>query len=88
MTSKERPQQLVPKYRQLIRTTEQVVENARAVLKKTERVGSIDLMTQMAITTRFEMKRHKEIFNDAPTVFKLTSNSFCYHRPVADPASQ
>ena len=49
MTSKERPQQLAPKYRQLIRTTEQVVENARAVLKKTERVGSIDLMTQMAI---------------------------------------
>ena len=49
MTSKERPKQLVPKYRQLIRTTEQVVENARAGLKTTERVGSIDLMTQMAI---------------------------------------
>lgn len=49
MASQERLGQLVPKYRQLIRTTEQVVENARAVLKKTERIGSMDLMTQMAI---------------------------------------
>ncbi len=49
MTPKERHRQLVPKYRELIRTTEQVVENARQVLKKTERVRSIDLMTEMAI---------------------------------------
>ncbi len=49
MTAKERLGQLVPKYRELIRTTEQVVENARQVLKKTARVQSIDLMTDMAI---------------------------------------
>ena len=49
MTPKERQRRLVPKYRELIRTTEQVVGNAREVLKKTERVSSIDLMTEIAI---------------------------------------
>jgi IS5 family transposase len=49
MTPKERHRQLVPKYRELIHTTEQVVGNAREVLKKTERVSSIDLMTEIAI---------------------------------------
>jgi IS5 family transposase len=49
MTPKERHQRLIPKYRELIRTTEQVVGNAREVLKKTERVSSIDLMTEIAI---------------------------------------
>jgi IS5 family transposase len=49
MTPKERHHQLVPKYRELIHTTEQVVGNAREVLKKTERVSSIDLMTEIAI---------------------------------------
>ena len=49
MTPRERHDRLVPKYRELIRTTEQVVENAREVLKKTERVSSIDLMTEIAI---------------------------------------
>lgn len=49
MTPKERNRRLVPKYRELIRTTEQVVGNAREVLKKTERVCSIDLMTEIAI---------------------------------------
>ncbi len=49
MTPRERHERLVPKYRELIRTTEQVVENARQVLKKTERVSSIDLMTETAI---------------------------------------
>jgi IS5 family transposase len=49
MTPRERHERLVPKYRELIRTTEQVVENAREVLKKTERVSSIDLMTEIAI---------------------------------------
>ncbi len=49
MTPKERHHQLVPKYRELIHTTEQVVGNAREVLKKTERVRSIDLMTEIAI---------------------------------------
>jgi len=49
MTPKERHHQLVPKYRELIHTTERVVGNAREVLKKTERVSSIDLMTEIAI---------------------------------------
>jgi len=49
MTLKERQRQLIPKYRELIRTTEQVVRNAREVLKKTERISSIDLMTEIAI---------------------------------------
>jgi len=49
MTPKDRTRRLVPKYRKLIRTTEQVVGNAREVLKKTERVSSIDLMTEIAI---------------------------------------
>jgi IS5 family transposase len=49
MTPKQRHQRQIPKYRELIRTTEQVVGNAREVLKKTERVTSIDLMTEIAI---------------------------------------
>jgi IS5 family transposase len=49
MTSKERHDQLVTKYRALIHTTEQVIGNAREVLKKTERVSSVDLMTEIAI---------------------------------------
>lgn len=49
MTPKERIRRLVPKYRELIHTTEQVVGNAREVLKKTERIRSIDLMSDIAI---------------------------------------
>jgi IS5 family transposase len=49
MTPKQRLQRQIPKYRELIRTTEQAVGNAREVLKKTERVSSIDLMTEIAI---------------------------------------
>jgi IS5 family transposase len=49
MTPKQRQQRLTQKYRELIRTTEQVVENARQVLKKTERVHSIDMMTEIEI---------------------------------------
>jgi len=49
MTPKERQRRLVPKYRELIRTTGHVVGNARELLKKTERVSSIDLMTDIAI---------------------------------------
>ncbi len=41
LTPKERHEQQVPKYRQLIRTTEQVVQNARAVLQQTQ--GAQDL---------------------------------------------
>jgi len=49
MTARERDKQLVPKYRELICITGQVVENARVVLKKTERVRNIDLMAEIAI---------------------------------------
>jgi IS5 family transposase len=49
MTPRERQERLVPKYRELIRATELVVGNAREVLKKTERVTSIDLVTEIAI---------------------------------------
>jgi IS5 family transposase len=49
MVPKERPRRLVCEYRELIHTTEQVIGNAREVLKKTERISSIDLMTEIAI---------------------------------------
>lgn len=49
MTPKKRQRQLIHKYRELIRISERVVGNAREVLKKTERVCSIDLMTELAI---------------------------------------
>jgi IS5 family transposase len=49
MAPKKRPRRLVSKYRELIHTTDQVVGNAREVLKKTERISSIDLMTEIAI---------------------------------------
>lgn len=58
MTARERQDQLVPKYRALICTTGQVVENARLVLKKTEQVRSIDLMTEVAIKTLREEIDH------------------------------
>jgi IS5 family transposase len=47
--SKERHRRLIPKYRKLIRTAEQVIANAREVLKKTERIHSMDQMTEIAI---------------------------------------
>jgi transposase, IS5 family len=49
MTPKQRTRRLIPKYRELIHTTEQVVGNAREVLKKTERMRGIDLMSDIAI---------------------------------------
>jgi IS5 family transposase len=49
MTARERSRQLVAKYRELIFTTGQVVENARVVLKKTEGIRSVDLMTDITI---------------------------------------
>ena len=59
MTPRERSQQLVAKYRELIFTTSQVVENARVVLKKTEAMRSVDLMTDIAINaTRKQIDHH------------------------------
>jgi len=58
MTARERHEQLVPQYRELIRTTGQVVENARVVLKKTERVRNPDPMTEIAIKALREKINH------------------------------
>jgi IS5 family transposase len=59
MTTKERPKQLVPKYRELIGTTRQVVAHARVVVEKTEGVRSRDLMTDIAIhALRNEIDRY------------------------------
>jgi transposase, IS5 family len=58
MTARDRQDKLAPKYRALICTTGQVVENARLVLKKTEQVRSIDLMTEVAIKTLREEIDH------------------------------
>jgi transposase, IS5 family len=44
LTPKERHEQQVPKYRQLIRTTEQVVQNARAGLQQTQGAQDLELL--------------------------------------------
>ena len=49
MTPKERHDQQVPTYHELIRITEQVVANARQVVKKTQRVRGIDLIDELVI---------------------------------------
>jgi len=49
MTPRDRHEQLVPQYRKLIGITRRVVENARLVLQKTERIHNVDLMTEIAI---------------------------------------
>lgn len=49
MAARERNKKMIPKYRELIGTTDLVVENARVVLKKTEGICSIDLMDDIAI---------------------------------------
>jgi IS5 family transposase len=51
MTPKQRQKHLVPKYRKLLRITEQVVGNARQVIEKAEPVVCFDLMTGIAIKT-------------------------------------
>ena len=49
LTSKQRPTRQVRKYRELLRTTEQVVHNAREVLTKTSNVRAIDVLSDIAI---------------------------------------
>jgi IS5 family transposase len=49
MTPKQRHTRQVRKYRELIRTTEQVVQNAREVLEKTNKVRAIDVLSDIAI---------------------------------------
>lgn len=59
MTSQQRQGQQVPQYRQLIRVTEQVVANARAVVQKTEGIGGgADLINSLAIEQLQKQIRH------------------------------
>jgi IS5 family transposase len=59
MTAKQRHRQQLRKYRALIRLTEQVVTDARAVVQRTRRVRGLDLITQAAIDAlRSEIARH------------------------------
>ena len=49
MTAQERHSQQEPKYRELLRITEQVLENARQVVKKTSRVKGMDGIEQAMV---------------------------------------
>src|SRR6059036_2932318 len=62
MTARERHRQQVRTYRALIRVTEQVVTEARAVVQRTVRVRGLDLSTQVAIDAlRSDIARHCEL---------------------------
>src|SRR6266545_4065570 len=62
MTARERRRQQVRTYRALIRVTEQVVTEARAVAERTARVQGLDLLTQVAIDAlRGDIARHCEL---------------------------
>jgi transposase, IS5 family len=59
MTPKQRHTRQVGKYRELIRTTEQVVQNAREVLKKTHTARAIDVLSDLAIQDlRSQIEHH------------------------------
>ena len=49
MTARQREQQQTPKYRQLIRITEQVVRNAKQVISVAKRVRKVDVVTRGVI---------------------------------------
>jgi IS5 family transposase len=49
MTARQREQQQTPKYRELIRITEQVVQNAKQVVAAAKRVHKVDVLTRAAI---------------------------------------
>jgi hypothetical protein len=49
MTARQREQQQTPKYRQLIRITEQVVRNARQVVSAAMRIRKVDAVTRAVI---------------------------------------
>ena len=59
MTPKQRERRQVRKYRELIRTTEQVVENARGVLLQTKEIRCEDFLADIsADALRKEIERH------------------------------
>src|SRR5881396_1728905 len=64
MAAKERHDQQEEKYRELIRTTEQVVGNARQVLKKTKDVHVVDVMEDIAIQELRRMIEHYSQLGD------------------------
>jgi hypothetical protein len=49
MTARQREQQQTPKYRELIRITEQVVRTAKQVIAAAKRVRRVDVVTRAAI---------------------------------------
>jgi len=49
MTARQREQQQTPKYRELIRITEQVVRNAKQVIAAAKRIRKVDVITRAAI---------------------------------------
>lgn len=62
MTARERHRQQVRKYRALIRVTEQVVSEARAVIARTVRVRGLDLIKQAVVDAlRGEIARYCEL---------------------------
>lgn len=62
MTATERRRRQVRTYRALIRVTEQVIAEARAVVTRPVRVRGLDLMTQVAVDAlRAEIARHCEL---------------------------
>jgi IS5 family transposase len=62
MTATERRRRQVRTYRALIRVTEQVIAEARAVVTRTVRVRGLDLITQVAVAAlRAEIARHCEL---------------------------
>ena len=62
LTTRERHRQQVRKYRALIRVTEQVITEARAVVHRTSRVRGLDPLTHVAVDAlRREIARHCEL---------------------------
>lgn len=62
LTPKERHDQQVPKYRELIGITQQVVQNAREVLEKTPEAGGQDLRDDLAIhALRKQIEHYSEL---------------------------
>ena len=49
MTARQREQQQTPKYRELIRITEQVARNAKQVITAAQRIRRVDVVTRAAI---------------------------------------
>ena len=50
MTARQREQQQTPKYRELIRITEQVVQNAKQVIAAAKRIRKVDVVTSVVIS--------------------------------------